>query len=187
MRNFLAPFSRALSRKDPVKPAGEVGSGRVSAAVLEKENQRLRRAVEELSVLNELALAIGAFAEPQDIVQELVDTLMSTVKAEQAVVTLVDPVASEPMRTSVRVMASSLEHQQFRMNEILLGWMFLHKTPLLTNDPRNDDRLKGFEWDEAIRAIMCVPLMLKKELIGTLTICNKKGGDYRQPGCPHYR
>ncbi len=57
---------------------------------LEEENKRLRRAVSELSILNDLALAVGTAADPQDMVHKLVDRLMRAVGAEQATVSLFD-------------------------------------------------------------------------------------------------
>ncbi|MFQ5510939.1 MAG: PP2C family protein-serine/threonine phosphatase [Candidatus Krumholzibacteriia bacterium] len=168
---FLPTFSRKLfGRASSGASAGNHRSDRA----LGEEIQRLERAVAELSLLNELAVAMGASADPDEIVEKLVDRLMRAVGAEQAVVTLVDGAASDPMKTSVRVMSSSAERPHYHLNEHLLGWMYVHNKPLLVNDPRTDEQFKGFQWDESIRSIMCVPLMLQSELIGILTICNKK-------------
>jgi len=176
MRNFLAPFSRVLSRAQPVLPGNRKTRG-LSTESLEQEVQRLRRAVAELSILNDLALNIGAMVDPQDMVEKLVDTLLRAVNAQQAVVTLVDQVEGDPTQTGLRVMASSADHQKFHMNDSLLGWMYLHKAPLRSNDPNNDKRFKRATWDETVHSIMCVPLLVKGELIGILTCCNKKGSD----------
>jgi sigma-B regulation protein RsbU (phosphoserine phosphatase) len=54
--------------------------------------------------------------------------------------------------------------------------MYLHKQPLVVNDPKTDDRFKRVPWDEAIRSIMCVPLLVKSNLTGLITIYNKKVG-----------
>ena len=168
-RNFLPAFSKKLFGRASSRPAGTQ-----SGEPLGDEVQRLRRAVEELRILKELALAMGASTDPEEIVEKLVDTLMRTVKAEQAVVTLVDGGANDPMKTSVRVMSSSAERPRYHLNEHLLGWMYVHKKTLLLNNPSADEQFKGFKWDDTIRSIMCVPLMLQSELIGILTVFNKK-------------
>jgi sigma-B regulation protein RsbU (phosphoserine phosphatase) len=142
--------------------------------LLRDENQQLRRAVEELSILNDLSRAIGASVDSQDIIRKIVDRSMRAVQAEQTVVTLVDHDANQPMRTLVRAMTSSAEHPHYHVNENLLGWMHLYKRPLLTNDPRNDERFRGLKWDDTIHSILCVPLMVKSELIGVVTSYNKK-------------
>jgi len=71
-------------------------------------------------------------------------------------------------------MTSSAEHPHYHLNENLLGWMHLYKKPLLTNDPSDDERFKGLSWDLTINSILCVPLMVKSELMGVITSYNKK-------------
>ncbi|UCG51689.1 MAG: SpoIIE family protein phosphatase [Candidatus Latescibacterota bacterium] len=143
---------------------------------LEGENLRLRRAVEELSALNEIALTVGTSANPQDMVRRLVDCLMRAAKADQASVTLLSGQARGTPETQLRIMATSAELPRYHMNQGFLGWMELHKKPLVINDPKTDDRFKGMEWDSTINSVMCVPLMVKSEMIGALTVYNKKGG-----------
>jgi len=132
-------FLQKLGRADA---PGERSSD-AEVALLRDENQQLRRAVEELSILNDLSRAIGASVDSQDIIRKIVDRSMRAVQAEQTVVTLVDRDANQPMRTLVRAMTSSSEHPHYHVNENLLGWMHLYKRPLLTNDPKNDERFRG--------------------------------------------
>ncbi|HEX5131838.1 MAG TPA: GAF domain-containing SpoIIE family protein phosphatase [Candidatus Krumholzibacteria bacterium] len=162
-KGFRLPFGRP----------GEVGGEDVSA--LREENDQLKRAVEELSILNDLARAIGASVDSEDIIHKIVDRSMRAVQAEQTVVTLVDRNESQAMKTLVRAMTSSAEHPHYHLNENLIGWMHLYKRPLRTNDPASDDRFRGLRWDDSIHSILCVPLMVKSELVGVVTSYNKKG------------
>jgi sigma-B regulation protein RsbU (phosphoserine phosphatase) len=52
--------------------------------------------------------------------------------------------------------------------------MQIHKKPLLVNDPAGDSRFSGVRWEESIRSLLCVPLLVKSELVGVLTVFNKK-------------
>jgi len=142
---------------------------------LREENLRLRRAVEELSILNDLGRAIGASLNSQDIMQTIIRRSLKAVNAEQGVITLVDRREEQPMVTLVRTMMSSSDHTQFHLNQNLVGWMQLNKKPLISDDVRNDDRFRGVQWDEEIRSLLCVPLMVKSELTGVLAVFNKKG------------
>lgn len=162
-KGFRLPFGRATEEAD-----GD------DADLLREENRQLKRAVEELSILNDLARAIGASIDSQDIIRKIVDRSMRAVLAEQTVVTLVDRNANQPMKTLVRAMTSSSEHTHYHLNENLLGWMHLYKKPLLTNHPTSDERFRGLKWDVTIHSILCVPLMVKSELIGVVTSYNKK-------------
>jgi len=164
-KGFRLPFGRSA------EPEAD------DVEALREENHQLRRAVEELSILNDLARAIGASVDSEDIIHKIVDRSMRAVQAEQTVVTLVDREARESMKTLVRAMTSSAEHPHYHLNENLVGWMHLYKKPLCTNDPVNDERFRGLKWDASINSILSVPLMVKSELIGVITSYNKKTQD----------
>jgi sigma-B regulation protein RsbU (phosphoserine phosphatase) len=171
---------KRVFRNKPAKPDGTTEEREAPANVagrvetLEEENRQLKRAVEELSILNDLSRAIGASVDSQDIIRKIIDRSMRAVQAEQSVVTLVDREPGQPMKTLVRAMTSSAEHPHYHVSENLLGWMHLYKKPLLTNEPSADERFKGLKWDQTIHSILCVPLMVKSELRGVLTSYNKK-------------
>lgn len=141
---------------------------------LEKENQHLRRSVEELSLLNDLAREIGASLDANDIVGKIIRRALKSVEAEQGVITLVKESADGPMTTLVRTLGSSVNQGPYHINDSLLGWMHHYKKPLLLNDPVHDERFRGTGWDVTIRSILCVPLMNRSRLIGMLTVYNKK-------------
>lgn len=54
------------------------------------EVRRLRRAVDELSILNDLARAIGASLNGEEIMQIIIRRSLRAVNAEQGVITLVE-------------------------------------------------------------------------------------------------
>jgi sigma-B regulation protein RsbU (phosphoserine phosphatase) len=141
---------------------------------LRRENLRLTRALDELSMLNELAREIGASRSTDAIMDRIIRRSLRSVNAAQAVITLVNEQSREPMKTLVRAAVTSSEHEQFHLNQNLLGWMHLHKRPLLSNSPSTDERFRGITWDPSIRSILCVPLIVKTALIGVLTVYNKK-------------
>ncbi len=143
---------------------------------LEEENQQLRRAVDELSVLNELAREIGASRDSKDVMERIVRRSIQALEAEQGVISLVEGDAAATTQTLVRTSSGTGDHPPMRANEQLLGWMHLHREPIHLPDPRHDRRFTGAQWSEEIRSILCVPLMARSDLIGILTVFNKKGG-----------
>ncbi|NIO29112.1 MAG: SpoIIE family protein phosphatase [Candidatus Latescibacteria bacterium] len=172
---ILSSLTNVFSRspREPERREGPVDPANIRA--LQEENEQLKRALEELSILNDLARAIGASLDSEDIIEKIVRRSVRAVDAAQAVITLVDRHSDDAMKTLVRAMRTSSAHERFHLNQNLLGWMHLHKRPLLTNDPRNDERFRGVKWEESIHSLICVPLMVKSELIGVLTVYNKKG------------
>lgn len=149
--------------------------GTENLGTLQVENQRLRRAVEELSILNDLARAISASLDPGEIMGTVVRRSLRAVQAEQGVITLVEQKGECPAKTLIRERVSSSDHQKFHLHQALLGWMQLNKKPLMMNSPRVDERFRGVSWDETVRSLLCVPMMVKSELRGVLTVYNKKG------------
>lgn len=170
-RNILNSLSKLFSRAG--SSAGAADDATVES--LREEVERLRKSVETLSILNDLAVAMGAAASPEEAVEELVDRSMRVVDAEQAVVTLLGQRKTDPMKTEVRLVRSSAANKSYHVDESLVGWMLCNRRPLMIGDPRNDPRFPGLRWDDSIRNVMCIPMIVKSELIGVLTIYNKKG------------
>lgn len=144
---------------------------------LQEENRSLKRAVEELSILNELAMAIGAVVDSQAIIQKIISRSLRAVNAEQGTITLVDDQPNQPMKTLIRTMVSSADHGQFHFNQTLLGWMMLNKKPLVVNSPSTDERFRGLPWDTSVHSVLCVPMLVRSALKGVLSVYNKKSGN----------
>jgi sigma-B regulation protein RsbU (phosphoserine phosphatase) len=145
-------------------------------AQLEDENQRLKRAVEELTILNDLARAIGASLNSQEIINTIIRRSLRSLNAEQGVITMVHDQASEPTKTLIRTMSESREYEAFHLDQSLLGWMQINKKPLSIQAPKSDPRFRGLKLDDSIHSLLCVPLLVKSELRGVLSLCNKKDG-----------
>lgn len=148
------------------------------AASLQRENERLRRAVEELSVLNELAAEIGGARDLEAVLQTVVQRSIRAVGAEQGVITLLSDDAGPAGRTLVREAATSAGREALRLEDTLLGWVAHHRRPLRLNEPREDPRFRGVTWRPEIRSLVSAPLLVRAEVQGVLTVFNKDGGTY---------
>ncbi len=69
-----------------------------------------------------------------------------------------------------------MERVKYHFHQSLLGWMYIHKKPLVINDPTNDERFRGIHWDPSIQSLLVVPLIVKSRIRGVLTVYNKKQG-----------
>ncbi len=143
--------------------------------MLQDEVRRLRRAVDELSILNDLARAIGASLNGEEIMQIIIRRSLRAVNADQGVITLVED-EQKSMKTLIRTMVSSADAPEYHLHQALLGWMHLNKKPLAVDHPQDDPRFRGVQWDAGIHTVLCVPLIVKSELRGVLTVYNKKDG-----------
>ena len=144
---------------------------------LTEKNKKLRRAVDELSTLNELALDIGGSVDSEEIMRTIIGRSIRSIGAEQGDITLVDEDEEDTAKTLVRSMVSSSKHSAVHLNRNLLGWMQINKKPLKINDPEDDSRFRNVQWEESIHSLLSAPLMVRSKLIGILTIYNKKEGE----------
>ena len=124
---------------------------------LEAENARLKRSVAELSLLNELALSIGATNDTQEIIQSIIKKVVKSVQAEQGDLMLLKENTEDLLTTFVRTSDSKQQRGVFSVHDNLLGWMQLHKKPLLLNTPWKDDRFKNTDWNPSINNLILRP------------------------------
>ncbi len=147
-----------------------------SADQLQEENNRLRKAVEELSILNELARVISSTMNLDSVIENVVKRAVKAVHGQQGMITLVDEQAPTEMKTLIRAQNSTSAHEHFHLHQNILGWMMINKKPLLANDIMNDSRFSGVRAEGDQRSLLCVPLLVRNRLIGILAIFNKKEG-----------
>ncbi len=143
-------------------------------SVLREENQRLRLVVEELSILNDLARVISSTMSLDVVIENIIKRSVKAINCKQGMITLIDGEKPTGMRTLIRTLDSSTNHEQFHLNQNILGWMLINKKPLTCDDIRNDTRFSGVKFEENICSLLCVPLLVKNRLIGILAMFNKK-------------
>ncbi len=145
-------------------------------SVLELENLRLRNAVEELAILNEIAIAVSSTQSLDSIVNLIVSKCIKHLKVEQAVVMLLNEKdINKPFQTMIRQQDSLTSGLPFRFDTQLTGWMLKNKAPLLTNNLKEDKRFNLLGEDSInINSLLSVPLFLKGKMLGLLTVFNKK-------------
>ncbi|MEM6327237.1 MAG: adenylate/guanylate cyclase domain-containing protein [Bacteroidota bacterium] len=145
----------------------------------EAELQRLRRAVDELALLNELAVAVGTARDLDAAVHALVSRSVDAIGASQGVVTLVDPQSNDAGATFVRtVRQTSRTASVLRPDDALLGWMAHHSRTLRLNAPHDEAPFSSFDWDESVRTVLCAPLVAHGRFLGVLTLYNKRDGTF---------
>lgn len=140
------------------------------------ENLKLKLAVEELSILNDVATAITSTQSLEKIIALIVQRCIKHLKVEQGAVMILDEQdSSKPFQTMIRKQDSSMEILPYRFDSQLTGWMLKNKSPLLINDLKNDKRFNfASEMELPVKTILSVPMSLKGRMIGLLTVFNKK-------------
>jgi putative nucleotidyltransferase with HDIG domain len=146
------------------------------AGELEDKNTNLEKAVAKLSTLYRLGLAINSTIEVESLYQLVVRTTMDTLQAQIGYIILY-----APEHTHLRVI-NLLGHGETPSRERCIpmketsvaSWVIKHRKPLLIadiNQAPEFDRLSTLGYER--KTLICAPLMVKDEIIGTLTVVNK--------------
>ncbi|MCH8069271.1 MAG: SpoIIE family protein phosphatase [Candidatus Marinimicrobia bacterium] len=140
------------------------------------EVQRLQAAVQELSVLNDIAVAVSSARELNDVVELIIQKCIKHLKVEQGAVLLLDQEKPDsPFRTMVREMDSKIDVVPYHFGLQLSGWMLKNQKPLLINDLQNDQRFRMAPGEDfPVQSLLSVPLRLKGRMMGLLNVFNKQ-------------
>jgi sigma-B regulation protein RsbU (phosphoserine phosphatase) len=143
---------------------------------LGRENLRLQRAVEELGILNEIAIAINSTLALEKILDLITQRCVPHLRAEQGAVLLLEEHKEErPFQTLCRVGDTSHKRLPFRLDDQLAGWMLRYRSPLRINDLGSDPRFATGAGDIfSVHSLLCVPMVCKGRMTGLLAVFNKK-------------
>ncbi len=142
-----------------------------------EENKRLKKAVEELSVLNEIATAISSTLGLNEIIDLIVWKCIKHLNVEQAAVMLLsDNKPEDKFQTMIRKADKKSESfVPFRLDSQITGWILKNRKPLLVNEFGSDSRFNNSLLQvHGIKSFLSVPLISKGEIIGIITVFNKK-------------
>src|SRR4030067_1994981 len=142
---------------------------------LNQEVQNLRLAVEELSLLNEIAVAIGSQTEVSAITDLIVSKCNRKIMAEQGCILLLSGDEVSPFKTYVRKMESSSKLIPIHLSTTLMGWMLKNQSPLIINDLPADSRFQNLALKTEFKSLLMVPLKHRNKLTGLFSVFNKEG------------
>ena len=140
------------------------------------EIARLRRALEELSSINDLARALSADFDLDQVLRTLTRKTSQLVRASQTTVTMAgaDDLARDG--TLVRDLERSAD-VHFHLHQSLLGLLMSRKRPHVFNEPAREPLLRGVNIQPGVRNFACAPLLVGDRVIGVLTVYNRLDGN----------
>lgn len=140
------------------------------------KTHRLQLAINELRILNDIATTISSIQPVDKIIDQIVSKCIRHLRVEEGTISLLDQDTSDQQfHTMIRRHNSSVERIPIRFDDRLKGWMVKKQSILLSNNIREDSRFHFLDTDSfSFHSILCVPLMIKGDLIGYLAVFNKK-------------
>jgi len=149
------------------------------AGELEDKNTNLEKVVARLSTLYKVGLAINSNMENENIFRLIVDTTMDTLHADIGYIIIHDK------QKNVMMVDTLVGHEKLSSEEVYLpmkpssvsGWVINNGKPLLISDISDApqfDRFSALGYER--KTLICAPLVVKDEIIGTITVVNKNDG-----------
>ncbi|MCL5029984.1 MAG: GAF domain-containing sensor histidine kinase, partial [Bacteroidetes bacterium] len=146
---------------------------------LKNENVRLRSSVNELKILNEIALTTGRATDIDQILNLIVQKCISVIEAEQGSILLVTDDYKEPFKTIIRQDDSSSLKHTYHIGSNITGCVLLNKEPIIIEDLAKDKRFSPTEEEKKdIHSVLCVPIWYEGGITGLMMLVNKKNGKH---------
>ncbi|HEY6871666.1 MAG TPA: HD domain-containing phosphohydrolase [Geobacteraceae bacterium] len=147
------------------------------AGELEYKNTRLEKAVANLSTLYKVGLAINSTMEADKLFDLVVRTTMDTLDAEIGYISLYDQAENElRMQTLIGHTNSPPAGGRIGMKpSSISAWVVGNRRPLLIADMNDAPRFNRFSTlGYERKSLMSAPLLVKEEIIGVITMVNKR-------------
>jgi len=146
--------------------------------------QEVQSRVEELVFLNRVGRAVTSSLDLKQVLTTVMREATGVLKVEAASVLLLDEEDEElVLETVVGPRAEEVKGLRVPLGQGVAGWVAREGQRLLVPDAGKDprfyssiDRVTGF----TTRSVLCVPLKLKKKVIGVIEAVNKTEGYFSQ-------
>lgn len=145
-------------------------------AELEQRVENLQFAIQELTVLKDLAISAGQTTDINQMLDTIVEKSIRAVRAEQGSILLVTEEKDAPLKTLIRHEEYKSRLMTYKVSISITGWVLKHLKPLKVDDLASDARFKVSEQESReIRSLLCIPIMFGARLLGVLMVTNKNG------------
>ncbi|MBK7377952.1 MAG: response regulator [Ignavibacteriales bacterium] len=141
---------------------------------LEDELIGFRSAVEELKILNEIAVAAGKASNIDQTLNIIVQKIIKALEAEQGLIYLLTE-QKDVFTTFIKQDDTSRLKHSYHLSDNITGWVLLHEKPLLIENLSNDKRFSSTEEEKRdIHSVLCSPIWFEGKIIGIILMINKK-------------
>jgi putative nucleotidyltransferase with HDIG domain len=151
---------------------------RVSQSLVDLEQNigdQLNVQQSQLGALMGVGRAINSSLGLNRVLEEVMDTLISLMRAERGFLMLRDSNGELSIRIARGIDHINLDGDAFRVSKTIVGRVAASCEPVLTTnaqaDPRFENQMSVAAYQ--LRSILCAPLRLKSELIGVLYVDNR--------------
>jgi signal transduction histidine kinase len=150
----------------------------------EERIRNLEKRVEELAVLNEMSTSLSSTLDLDKVLTLIMERINAVLKVEAGSLLLIDEETGELVfQIALGEKAEGVKPFRLQMGQGIAGHVAQSGEPLMISDAQNDRRhYKAVDvtTDFLTRSILCVPMIVKGEVIGVIEIMNKLEGDFTE-------
>ena len=137
----------------------------------------LEAKIEELHLLNELAVEAGRAQSTDVLLNFILERVMKALNAEQGTILTASDGTEQGLKTLIRHDDSSRVRRGLQIGSEIAGYVLYHRTPLLIERLAGDPRFTPSTQEASlVHSVACVPLCQGGELLGAVMMVNRKGG-----------
>jgi putative nucleotidyltransferase with HDIG domain len=147
-----------------------------------KNLEKLKKQILQLNALNNISLELTRTTDLDMLLNKIIKHAAIIVRAEAASILLLDKEKNELyFKASLGKKSKEIKKYKVKVGEGIAGWVAEKGKSLIVNDVAKDSR-----WAKKIdtstkfktKSIICVPLILEKEIMGVMEVINKKAKKY---------
>ena len=160
--------------------AGELAAALANARLYEDTQRQLKAS----ALLNEASQVINSTLDTSEILQSLLAQMNELLNAEALSIALVDKQRNELVYEIAEGIGSDkILGLRLPSNQGISGWVMEHGQPALVQDTASDPRFyrqADKRTGHDTRAIICAPLQVKGEVLGTIQAINPRQGTFTE-------
>lgn len=139
---------------------------------------RLRSEYQRIRNLYEAGKRINSTVKLNQLLEEIMEITTQVLQAQASSVMLIDRETKQLVfEVALGEKGEAVKEIRLNLGEGIAGWVALHGQPLLIDDVNSDPRFKkeiSQNIDFPNKAMLCVPLKYREEIIGVVQVINKK-------------
>lgn len=147
-----------------------------SYQALKKEITNKDKSIKEMETLIEICQIINSVLDMDKLLNLIMDMVIKVVEAERGFLMLKDPETGELVFKVARNMDEEIKDKSLlTVSSGITGRVVREGKPVLTTDAQSDERFsaQASVMDNKLRSVMCVPMTVKNEVIGTIFVDNR--------------
>jgi len=163
-------ISRALAKRPPSLPPRETS---LLARGFEQINRQLEKRVRELSILHGIGKAVASVRDLEKLLNRIVEAAVYLTGAEEGFLLLIDEETSELYMRAGQGLGKKFATGFRLKSEDGLSWQVVRTgKPIMISSVADEERFK-VKTGYLVKALLHVPLKLRGEAIGVLSVDNK--------------